>query len=76
MSTRLFREEKEAWIEKAVITRLWITSSSSIAEGTLNQLREFLDEVLQNAKTPLSAQATHAAQTVSSSFLLTFESTD
>jgi hypothetical protein len=61
----LFREEKEAWIEKAVITRLWITCTTFVAEGTLNQLREFFDEILQNSKVPLSAQATHAAQTVS-----------
>ncbi|KAL5459232.1 hypothetical protein PMIN06_002899 [Paraphaeosphaeria minitans] len=64
ISTRLFREEKEAWIEKAVITRVWITCTSFVAEGTLNQLRDFFDEVLRNAKAPLSAQATHAAQTL------------
>ncbi|KAK7183868.1 hypothetical protein PSPO01_10204 [Paraphaeosphaeria sporulosa] len=64
ISTRLFREEKEAWIDKAVITRVWITCTSFVVEGTLNQLREFFDDVLRNAKAPLSAHATHAAQTL------------
>ncbi|KAF2447271.1 SPO22-domain-containing protein [Karstenula rhodostoma CBS 690.94] len=64
ISTRLFREEKEAWIEKAVITRVWITCTSFVAEGTLIHLRDFFDEILRNAKAPLSAQATHAAQTL------------
>lgn len=61
---RLFREENQDWIEKAVITRLWISSSDSISENALEQLHSLFDTVLQNSKAPLSAPATHAAQTV------------
>ncbi|KAJ4356283.1 sporulation-specific protein 22 [Didymosphaeria variabile] len=62
--TRLFREEKAAWIEKAVITRIWITCTTHVAEGTLYQLLGLFDEVLRNVQAPFSAQVTHAAQTL------------
>jgi hypothetical protein len=50
---RLFREENQTWIEKAVIT----------------QLQELFDAIARNWKNHLSAPATHAAQTVSCSYL-------
>jgi hypothetical protein len=62
---RLFREEKEAWTEKAVITRIWISCTTHAAENILEQLHELFDTVSQNLKGSLSAPATHAAQTVS-----------
>jgi hypothetical protein len=62
---RLFREENQAWLEKAVITRIWIGTTNSLDENTLEQLQELLDTVSRNTKTSLSAPATHAAQTVS-----------
>ncbi|KAL1606688.1 sporulation-specific protein 22 [Paraconiothyrium brasiliense] len=64
ISTRLFREEKVAWVEKAVITRIWITCTTHVVEGTINQLRGLFDEVLRNIQAPFSAQVTHAAQTL------------
>jgi uncharacterized protein (DUF2267 family) len=62
---RLFREENEAWIEKAVITRIWIGTTNSCADKILDQLQEFLDRVSQHLQVALSAPATHAAQVVS-----------
>ncbi|KAF1978032.1 SPO22-domain-containing protein [Bimuria novae-zelandiae CBS 107.79] len=64
IETRLFREEKDAWIEKAVITRVWISCITFIAEGAMEQVRELFDMVHRNVKTAFSAQATHAAQTL------------
>ncbi|KAF1940662.1 SPO22-domain-containing protein [Clathrospora elynae] len=61
---RLFREENQTWIEKAVITRIWIGTTNSFAEKALEQLQELFDTVGQNSKAPLSAPATHAAQTL------------
>jgi hypothetical protein len=44
-----------------VITRIWIGTTNSLAENTLEQLQELLDTVSRNTKTSLSAPATHAA---------------
>lgn len=64
---RLFREENQTWIDKAVITRIWIGTTNSFAENALEQLQELFDAVVQNSRASLSAPATHAAQTVSNS---------
>jgi hypothetical protein len=61
---RLFREEKQVWIEKALVMRIWLGTTNSCAENILEQLHELLDAVSQNTKAPLSAPATHAVQTV------------
>jgi hypothetical protein len=65
---RLFREENQTWVEKAVITRIWIGTTNIVSENALEQLQELFDTVAQNAKVHLSAPATHAAQTVSLSY--------
>ncbi|KAI4675119.1 uncharacterized protein J4E88_008023 [Alternaria novae-zelandiae] len=61
---RLFREENQSWIEKAVITRIWIGINNSLSENSLEQLIDLFDTVAQNSKVSLSAPATHAAQTL------------
>lgn len=61
---RLFREDKDVWIEKAVITRIWISCSTAASDVALEQLPGFLDSMAQNMKGPFSAHATHATQTV------------
>ncbi|KAF1852174.1 SPO22-domain-containing protein [Cucurbitaria berberidis CBS 394.84] len=61
---RLFREENQPWIEKAVITRIWIGTTNSFAENALEHLQELFDAVAQHSSTSLSAPATHAAQTL------------
>jgi hypothetical protein len=62
---RLFREENQSWIEKAVITRIWIGTNNSHSEKALEEMQELFDTVSQNSNVRLSAPATHAAQTVS-----------
>ena len=64
LELRLFREEKEAWIEKGVITRIWICCTTRIADETLETLGQLFDNVTQNMEASFSARATHAAQTV------------
>lgn len=64
MKIRLFREEKEPWIEKSVITRIWLSTSDAHAESALEQLQQTFDTVLQESNFSLSAPATHAAQTL------------
>lgn len=65
IGTRLFPEENQSWLERAVITRIWIGTTSSDFENCLELLKELFDTVQQNTKNPLAAPATHAAQTVS-----------
>ncbi|KAH7398979.1 meiosis protein SPO22/ZIP4 like-domain-containing protein [Phaeosphaeria sp. MPI-PUGE-AT-0046c] len=60
---RLFREENQSWIERAVITRIWV-STTNAADIVIEQLRDSFDTVLSNARASLSAPATHAAQTL------------
>jgi hypothetical protein len=62
---RLFREENQNWIEKATITRIWISTTDSSADNILDYLQDILDTVSCNSRAPFSASATHAAQTVS-----------
>ncbi|KAH7090298.1 meiosis protein SPO22/ZIP4 like-domain-containing protein [Paraphoma chrysanthemicola] len=61
---RLFQEENQAWLEKAVIMRLWVATTTQLADNVLQQLEDLLDTISQNTKGPLSAPATHAAQTL------------
>ncbi|CAN9168411.1 unnamed protein product [Alternaria alternata] len=64
IDVRLFREENQSWIEKAIITRIWLGTNNNPADNTLEQLQELFDTVDQNSKIRLSAPATHAAQTL------------
>ncbi|KAF1997925.1 SPO22-domain-containing protein [Amniculicola lignicola CBS 123094] len=61
---RLFREEKQAWIERALITRIWIGTSTLGSEDTLEGLQYLFDKTLRKTKDSFSAPATHAAQTL------------
>jgi hypothetical protein len=70
---RLFREENQTWIEKAVITRIWVGTTKSASENAVEQLQELFDTVAQNSKLSLSAPATHAAQTVSCLIISSYE---
>ncbi|KAJ5063293.1 meiosis protein SPO22/ZIP4 like-domain-containing protein [Bipolaris maydis] len=61
---RLFREENQQWIEKAIITQIWIGTSRNSSENALEKLQDRFDIVSQNLPTPISAPAAHAAQTL------------
>lgn len=64
LKSRLVRDEHEPWIEKAVITRIWISISDAHTENALEQLQQNFDLLVQEANFSLSAPATHAAQTL------------
>ncbi|KAF2463463.1 SPO22-domain-containing protein [Lindgomyces ingoldianus] len=61
---RLFREENQGWVEKAIITRIWVGTTSSSSQDILESLHELFENTLQQTKYPLSTAATHAAQTL------------
>lgn len=71
---RLFREENQVWIEKAVVMRIWLGTTNSLAENIIEQLQELFEVVSRNTKASFSAPATHAAQTVSRPCLLSLMS--
>ncbi|KAI9795239.1 MAG: hypothetical protein M1835_006135 [Candelina submexicana] len=64
LTMRTFSTGKEAWVEKVLITRLWISTNSSDTNNVLNQLYAILDSIASNIKEPLTSHATHAAQTL------------
>ncbi|KAH8730487.1 meiosis protein SPO22/ZIP4 like-domain-containing protein [Phaeosphaeriaceae sp. PMI808] len=64
IETRLFQEENQTWIEKAVITRIWVVTTTVVTDNNFEKLQEVLDAVSQKSKAPFSAPATHAAQTL------------
>lgn len=62
LQTRLFNHGDAQWIEKVVVTQLWIfldSASNQLSETLL----DLLNVVLQNSR-PFGAPATHAAQTL------------
>lgn len=64
MTFRLIREENASWIEKVVITRIWISTSDVHAENALEQLQQMFDTVMRESNLSLTPPATHAAQTL------------
>jgi hypothetical protein len=64
MTFRLIREENTPWIERAVITRIWISTSDVHTENALEQLEQMFDTVTRESNLSLTPPATHAAQTL------------
>jgi hypothetical protein len=64
IQTRLFEAGDDGWIEKALINRIWISTSSRDGPDVLQSVAEVLESLGSNLSKPLSASATHAAQTV------------
>ncbi|KAL1652743.1 sporulation-specific protein 22 [Didymella pomorum] len=64
LKSRLTRDEHGPWIEKVVITRIWIYTSNAHAGNALEQLQETFNFLEQESGFSLSAPATHAAQTL------------
>ncbi|KAH0544865.1 hypothetical protein FGG08_001094 [Glutinoglossum americanum] len=62
LSMRLFSAETEEWIEKALITRLWISTSQAGNLDTLESLNRVVTTLFNNLTAPLSASAAHGAQ--------------
>lgn len=64
LQSRLFEDGNEEWIEKALVNRIWMSTNSRDSPEVLKSVREVLEFVGSNMTKPLSASATHAAQTV------------
>ncbi|KAF2114687.1 meiosis protein SPO22/ZIP4 like-domain-containing protein [Lophiotrema nucula] len=64
LDIRLFEDGNEDWIEKVVITRIWIGTTSSLMDNTLASLQGLVNKVSSSIRGTLSAPATHAAQTL------------
>lgn len=61
---RLFEQDKEEYVERAAVMRIWITTTSSDSSSMSKSLEEFLNLLSKNSKGPFSSAATHAAQTL------------
>jgi hypothetical protein len=61
---RLFQQENQQWVEKAVITRVWFSTGGTPADDVLENLHELFDTVNQRSKTVFTAPAAHATQTL------------
>ncbi|OBT69660.1 hypothetical protein VE03_00976 [Pseudogymnoascus sp. 23342-1-I1] len=64
LRSRLFEAGNEEWIEKALVNRIWMSTNSRDSPEVLKSVREVLEVVGSNMSKPLSASATHAAQTL------------
>jgi hypothetical protein len=66
MKLRMLKGEKEEWVEKVLITRLYMTVGQREGADNLVLLGELFTVVVDNIKQPISSSATLAAHTVSS----------
>ena len=64
LTIRLFEQEREEFIERAAVMRIWITTTSGESSNVSSSLEEFLELVSKNSKKQFSSAATHAAQTL------------
>jgi uncharacterized protein YutE (UPF0331/DUF86 family) len=68
LDSRIFSSEKEDWIERCFILRIWMTSTTTHIErdNTFGYLRSIFNKIHDNPNRPLGRDATIAAQTVRS----------
>jgi Meiosis protein SPO22/ZIP4 like len=64
LTIRLFEQDKEEFIERAAVMRIWITTTTSTSTNMLTSLEELLGLISKNSKGPFSSAATHASQTL------------
>lgn len=68
LAVRLIPEGRNDWMEKVLLTRLWITADSQQDDALVfDSAKEILGYYNVNVDKPLSAAATHAAQMASDS---------
>lgn len=65
LTLRILPEDKEEWIEKVLITRLYMTVGQRDSVDALISLEALFSMIVANIKQPISAAATLAAHTVS-----------
>lgn len=64
MRLRILRMNREDWVEKVLVTRLWISIGQRDSPEALSSLEEFFSMIAANSR-PVSAMGTLAAHTVS-----------
>lgn len=64
MRTRLLQEENLSWIEKALVTRIWMETDAPSSSNIFDTLNDLFDHILHQLGHAISSPATHAAQTV------------
>lgn len=64
ISERLLVMGEVAWVEKTVVTLLWICTTSTDLGNVTDQLEELLNGVVARSNSAFGASATHAAQVV------------
>ncbi|KAL8654418.1 MAG: hypothetical protein Q9210_001512 [Variospora velana] len=62
VSERLLVMGEIAWVEKTVVTLLWICTTSTNLGNMTDQLEELLNDVVARSNSAFGASATHAAQ--------------
>lgn len=70
MRLRILKTDREDWIEKVLITRLWISVGQRDSPEALLSLDQFFAMIATNVNKSVSASATLAAHTVSLSLSL------
>jgi hypothetical protein len=61
---RLFHCDNPEWIERAVMMRIWLTTSFPGKQSISKELKGFLEDVARNIASQLSNAAVHAAQSL------------
>jgi hypothetical protein len=72
MKLRILKMNREDWVEKALVTRLWISLGQRDSPEALSSLDDFFSMIATNVNQPVSAAATLAAHTVSLPLSLEF----
>lgn len=65
MRLRILKMDKEDWVEKVLVTRLWISVTQRDSPEVLSSLEEFFTMIATNVNQPIGATATVAAHTAS-----------
>lgn len=66
LTLRIIQEDRDGWFEKALVTRIWITSNQRDSQDSLVQIEELFSTLIVNITKPASPAATLAAHTVCS----------
>ena len=61
---RLYGAANDQWIEKVIVTAIWVGTTSTDIFDPITRIRELLDLCVTRSQTTLSPGATHAAQMV------------
>jgi hypothetical protein len=70
---RILQAERDEWIEKVIITRLWMTTNQRDTPDALALLEEVLSAIFESLGQPISSAVTLAAHTVRSLDLESFD---